>query len=127
MCIHIFIKVFKTANSYEVRKRVGCPIQNDICNQADLGPSFRLAFEKDIEDLGAKMIYSSAYHPQSQGLFERSMRTLKDILNKNRNPSQLLLNEHIYAVNFNEDGEKGSAMSKYMSRTTRTAISNRWQ
>ena len=74
-----------------------------------------------------RIIHNSEYHPQSQGLVERSIRTLKDILNKNKNLSQLQLNAHMYAINCNEDGEKGSAMSRFMGRATRTAIQNSWQ
>ena len=49
------------------------------------GPAFRLTFEQEMEDYGVKIIHSSAYHPQSQGLVERSVRTLKEILEKNKN------------------------------------------
>ena len=44
-----------------------------------------------------------------------------------KNLSQLHLNEYIYAVNCKEDGEKGSSMSRFMGRATRTAIPNSWQ
>ena len=75
-----------------------------------------------------KVIHSSAYHPQSQGLVERSIKTLKEILDKNgQNLSQLLLNECTYAINCKEDGEKGSAMSRFMGRATSTSIPNSWQ
>ena len=43
----------------------------------DSGPAFRVAFENELKELGVKIIHSSAYHPQSQGLVERSVRTLK--------------------------------------------------
>lgn len=72
--------------------------------KADSGPSFRSAFEKELKDLGVINMHNSlAYHPQIQGLVERLIRMLKDILNENKNPSQLQLNEHIYAINCNED------------------------
>ena len=51
--------------------------------KVDSGPAFRVAFEKELEELGVKIIHSSAYHPQSQGLVERSIQTLKNLLDKN--------------------------------------------
>ena len=94
--------------------------------KVDSGATFRLAFEHEVEDYGVKIIHSSAYHPQSQGLVERSVRTLKDILDKikNKNMSQITLNEHLYALNCLEDGERGSPMSRFMGRATRTMIPN---
>ena len=75
-----------------------------------------------------KVIHSSAYHPQLQGLVERSRKTLKEILDKNgQNLSQLLLNESIYAINCKEDVKKGSVISRFMARATRTSIPNSWQ
>ena len=58
--------------------------------KVDSGPVFPLAFEQEMEDYGVKIIHSSAYHPQSQGLVERSVRTLKEILEKNRNKNMSL-------------------------------------
>ena len=81
--------------------------------KVDNGPAFRLGFEQEMEDYGVKIIHSSAYHQQSQGLVERSVHTLKDILDKNKNINQQTLNEHLYAVNCQEDGERGSPMSMF--------------
>ena len=69
--------------------------------KVDSGPAFRLAFD-------------------------RSVRTLKEILekSKNKNMSQTTLNEHLYALNCLENGEQGSAMSRFMGRATRTMIPN---
>ena len=99
-----FIKVFKTANqskneamrcARECAALYGMP----YAIKADSGPLFRLAFGNDLEELGVRIIHSSAYHSQSQGLVECSIRTLKDILNKKKNLSYLQLNEHTYAIN----------------------------
>ena len=69
--------------------------------KVDSGPAFWLAFEQEMEDYGLNIIHSSAYHPQSQGLVERSVKTLNEILekNKNNNTSQTTLNEQLYALN----------------------------
>ena len=95
--------------------------------KVDSGPAFRLAFEQEMEDFGVKIIHSSAYHPQSQGLVERSVRTLKEILEKSqtKNMSQTTLNKHLYALNCLEQGEQGSAMSRFLGRATRTMIPNK--
>ena len=79
-----------------------------------------------MENYGVKIIHSSAYHPQSQGLVERSVRSLKEILAKSetKNISQTELNERLYALNCVEQGEQGSAMSRFLGRATRTMIPN---
>ena len=61
-------------------------------------------------------MHSSAYNSQSMGLVERSVRTLKEILHKNNNLSQLLLNEQIFAVNSKEDVETGSNNTRFNGR-----------
>ena len=45
-------------------------------------------------------------------------------MDKNKNINQQTLNEHLYAVNCLEDGERGSPMSSFMGRATRTMIPN---
>ena len=45
--------------------------------KVDSGPAFRTSFEKELSELGVKIIHSSAYHPQSQGQVERSVHTLR--------------------------------------------------
>ena len=66
--------------------------------------SFRKEWEEELKKLGGRVIHSSAYNGQSMGLVERSVRTLKEILHKNNNFSQLLFDEQIFAVNSKEDG-----------------------
>ena len=56
---------------------------------------------------------------------ERSVCTL--LLRKNRNLSQLQLQEHIYTINFKEEGETGSATTRFMGRGTRTGLPNSWE
>ena len=75
-----FIKVFKTANQStneavrcvrELASLYGIP----YAIKAYSGPSFRLAFEKELETLGVKIIHSPAYHPQSRGLVESLIKS----------------------------------------------------
>ena len=85
---------------------------------------FGEGWEKEPEKLGVRVLHSSAYNSQSNSLVERSVRTLKEILVKNGNLSQLMFQEQIYAINCKDDGKTGSATSSFMGRATRTGILN---
>ena len=89
--------------------------------------SFRKEWEEELKKLGVKVIHSSAYNSQSMGLVERSVRTLKEILHKNNNLSQLLLDEQIFAVNSKEDGETGSNNTRFYGRGVRSGLPNSWE
>ena len=58
------------------------------------------------------------------GLVERSVRTLKDILHKNGNLSQLMLDEQIFSVNAKDDGVTGSNNSRFYGRGIRSGLPN---
>ena len=60
------------------------------------------------------------------GLVERSVKTLKGILHKNPNLSQLLLDEQIFAVNAREYGETGSNNTRFYGRGVWSGLSNSW-
>ena len=66
--------------------------------KSDNGSSFRKEWTEELMKLGVKIIHTSAYNSQSMGLVERLVRTLKEILHKNNNLSQLLLNEQIFGT-----------------------------
>ena len=55
------------------------------------------------------------------------MRTLKEILHKNGNLSQLMLSEQIFAVNSKEDGETGSNNTRFYGRGIRSGLPNSWE
>ena len=82
-----YIKVFKTPNQ-SAKKAIKCIREwaaiygMPYAIKVDSGPAFRKTFEKELKEMGVKIIHSSAYHPQSQGLVERSIQTLKNILDK---------------------------------------------
>ena len=61
------------------------------------------------------------------GLVERSVRTLKEILHKNNNLSQLLLQEQIFAVNCKEDGQTGSGYTRFIGRGVRSGLPKSWE
>ena len=75
--------------------------------KSDNGASFRKDWEQELNKIGIQVLHSSAYNSQSMGLVERSVRTLKDILHKNGNLSQLMLDKQIFAVNSKDDGITG--------------------
>ena len=58
------------------------------------------------------------------GLVERSVRTLKEILKKNGNLSQLQLAELVFAVNSKHRGEHGSAITRFLGRGVRGILPN---
>ena len=59
-------------------------------------------------------------------LVERAVRTLKELLKKNTNLSQLQLSELVYAVNGREERDKGSSVTRFMGRWTRSNLPNSW-
>ena len=61
--------------------------------QSNNAACFRQGWEEELGKLGVKVLHSSAYNSQSNGLVERSVRTSKEILAKNGNLSQLILQE----------------------------------
>ena len=81
--------------------------------KSDNGPSFKKEWSEKLMKMGVRTIHSSAYDSKSMGLVERSVKTLKEILYKNPNLSQLLLDEQIFAVNAREDGETGSNNTRF--------------
>ena len=95
--------------------------------KSDNGSSFRKEWEEELKKLGVKVIHSSSYNSQSMGLVERSVRTLKEILLKNGHLSQLMLNEQIFAVNSEEDGETGSNNTRFYGRSIRSRLPNSWE
>ena len=58
------------------------------------------------------------------GLVERSVHTHKDILHKNGNLSQLMLDEQIFAVNAKDDEVTGSNNSSFYGRGVRSGLPN---
>ena len=61
------------------------------------------------------------------GLVEGSVRTLKDILHKNENLSQLMLDEQIFAVNSKDDGITGSNNTRFYGRGIRSGLPNSFE
>ena len=94
--------------------------------KSDNAACFREGWENELVNLGVKVLHSSAYNSQTNGLVERSIRNLKEILVKNGYLSQLMLQEQIYAINCKEDGKTGSATSRFMGKGIGTVIPKSW-
>ena len=93
--------------------------------KSDGGPAFRDAWETELKKRGVKIAHSSCYNPQSMGLVERSVQTLKGILNKEgNNLSQLQIAELVFAINSREQQDQGSAITRFLGRGVRGNLPN---
>ena len=81
---------------------------NPYLVKCDNGPSYREEFAQECKSLGISVIHSSCYNSESQGLIERKVGVLKDLLKKSgASLSQLQLDELIFEVNSREEqGDK---------------------
>ena len=71
--------------------------------KSDSGPAFRETWKTELRKRGVNVTHSSCCNPQSMGFVERSVRTLKKILNKaGNNLSQLQIVEMVYEINSRE-------------------------
>ena len=92
--------------------------------KTDFGPSYRDSFRKECWDLGIEVIHSSSYNSQSQGLVERAVQSVKNLLKKSSGKlTQLELSEMVFALNAKES-ETGSNLSRFIGRGLRTHIPN---
>ena len=69
--------------------------------KADYGPGFRETCKAGLGKLGISLIHSCSYNPRSMGLAERSVRSIKNLLKKNKRPTQLELEELVFTINCN--------------------------
>ena len=93
--------------------------------KCDWGPGFRNTFKNEMRNIGIEVIYSSSYNPSSNGLVERSVRTLKQLLKKCGPINQLQLREMIFCSNSREqEGGQGSPLSRFLGHGVRTGLPN---
>jgi hypothetical protein len=124
-----FMQAYKTANkgtneAVKGLRQWGSQYGMPYIAKSDGGPSFRETWKDELKKLGVYVKHSSSYNPQSMGLVERSVRTLKEILKKNVNLSQLQLAEIVFAVNSRNQGEQGSAITRFLGRGVRGNLPN---
>ena len=78
-----------------------------------------------MRKLGVRVIHSSAYNPQSNGLVERGVRSLKHLLKRSDPLNQLQLHELLYCINArHQAGGSGSPLSQFLGRGVRSGIPN---
>ena len=124
-----FIQCYKTANKSTTEAIKGlrtwaAQFGLPYTAKSDSGPSFRLTWKEELGKLGVRVIHSSAYNPSSNGLVERSVRTLKEIPAKHgNNLSHFQLSELVFAINSRDQIDQGSAVTRFLGRgeTCRTA------
>ena len=59
------------------------------------------------------------------GLAERSVRSIKSLLKKNKRPTQLELEELIFTINCNQqESNQGCALERFMGRSVNTSLPN---
>ena len=93
--------------------------------KSDTGPAFKESWANELKKRGVHVSHSSCYNPQSMGLVERSVRTLKEILNKEgNNLSQLQIAEMVFAINSREQQDQGSAITRFLGRGVRGNLPN---
>ena len=92
--------------------------------RSDGGPAFRQGFTDYLKGLGIQHNHSSAYNPSSNGLAERGVRQLKDVLKKVTKPSAEQLREIIYNINNHVQPNCGSASERFFRRGPRTNLPN---
>ena len=92
--------------------------------RSDDGPAFRQGFTDYLTGLGIEHKNSSAYNPSSNGLAERGVRQLKDVLKKVKKPSGEKLRELIFDINNHQQPQQGSASERFFRRGPRTVLPN---
>ena len=92
--------------------------------RTDGGPAFRDGFISYLGGLGINHTPSSAYNPSSNGLAERGVRQIKDVLKKIKKPSKEKLREIVFNVNNHKQKDAGSAAERFFRRGVQTILPN---
>ena len=92
--------------------------------RSDDGPAFRKGFKDYLTGLGIEHVNSSAYNATSNGLAERGVRQIKDVLKKVKKPSKEKLRELVFDINNHVQDNCGSASERFFKRGPRTILPN---
>ena len=91
---------------------------------SDNGPAFRDLFKEFLKGYGIKHVPSSPYSPSSNGLAERGVRQIKDILKRDGLPSTERLTEICFLVNNHVQDGCGSPAERFLRRRPRSLLPN---
>merc|ERR1712105_451576 len=93
---------------------------------ADGGPAFREDFVGKLLTLNIDHVPSTAYHPQSNSMAERSIQSVKSGLKKSVvRLTSLHLNELLFAINTTSSSEgTGSPADRFFGRSIRSRLPN---
>ena len=94
--------------------------------RTDGGPAFRDRFKRYLAKMGIDHSPSSAYNPSSNGLSERGVRQIKDVLKKiKKKPTNSELREWVFMINnhVQQDGS-GTPAQRFFRRGVRTMLPN---
>ena len=91
---------------------------------SDNGPAFRESFKLFLKSYGIKHTPSSPYSPSSNGLSERGVRQIKDVLQRNGSMSDEKLRESVFLINNHVQEHAGSAAERFYRRRPRSVLPN---
>ena len=125
-----FIQAYETRNKGSLEavlklRQWGANWGLPYCVKCDFGPGFRQSFKEDLSKIGVKVDHSSAYNPQSNGMVERAVRSIKELLKKSGALTQLQVHELVYCINAREQAAgAGSPLARFLGHGVRSGLPN---
>ena len=95
--------------------------------RSDGGGSFRARFSQMLREVGINHVLTSPYNSKSNGGVERSIRSIKDVLRKDKinKVTQQKLDEITYLLNQHpQRGEEGTPAERFFGRSPRSVLPN---
>ena len=93
--------------------------------RSDGGPAFRKGFSSYLEGMGILHKLSSPYNSQSNGLAERGVRQIKDVLQKKKEKvNKQDLKKIVFDINNHVQRGEGSAAERFFKRAPRSNLPN---